>query len=398
MRNPNGFGGIKKLSGKRKRPYAVFVTTGWEPAKKCKIEDIAFLKGVIDDDLYAAVSIQYQAHIDRQKDFSSKQIQKPIGYYATRQEAMIALADYNKSPYDIDKRNTTFGDVYEILLQEKFSKMKDSARAGYTGSYKKCDEIKDIRMSELRKAHMQKIIDDHADKSKSLQANIIKLFNAIYKFAMENDICEKNYAEFVTISSEKESKEKVPFSRDEIQVLWDNLDYKHTPRSKSNNALYGLQMVDSVLIMIYTGVRISELLDLKKEDIHVDERWIDLKGTKTKAAKRIVPIHRKIIPLLEKRIADLNDDEYIFTASNGNRITYKQYSDKILTLLCDTLKIYHHTAHECRHSFATYAASSKLNPVLLKKIIGHSAQDITQDIYTHAFIEDLIEEIDKLDL
>lgn len=57
-----------------------------------------------------------------------------------------------------------------------------------------------------------------------------------------------------------------------------------------------------------------------------------------------------------------------------------------------------HKPHECRHSFMTYAAASKLNPILVKKMVGHAAQDITQDIYTHAFIEDLIEEIDKFEL
>lgn len=43
-------------------------------------------------------------------------------------------------------------------------------------------------------------------------------------------------------------------------------------------------------------------------------------------------------------------------------------------------------------------AKPKLNPVLLKKIIGHSAQDLTQDTYTHAMIEDLVAEIDKYTL
>ena len=207
---------------------------------------------------------------------------------------------------------------------------------------------------------------------------------------MENDIVEKNYSEFVTITSEKESKDKVPFSRAEIDLLWNNIAWTVTNTAK--NGTNGQQFVDSVLIMIYTGCRISELLDMKVEDIHLEERWIDLRGTKTKAAKRIVPIHKKIIPLLERRMTGT----YLLEA-NGKKFTYTKYTRFFFDPMCEAFGM-NHTPHECRHSFATYAAASNLNKTLLKKIIGHAAQDLTTDTYTHTFIEDLIKEIDKLQL
>ncbi len=57
-----------------------------------------------------------------------------------------------------------------------------------------------------------------------------------------------------------------------------------------------------------------------------------------------------------------------------------------------------HTPHECRHTFATVAAASNMNKVLLKKIIGHASSDLTENVYTHAYIDDLIAEIDKYNL
>ena len=57
-----------------------------------------------------------------------------------------------------------------------------------------------------------------------------------------------------------------------------------------------------------------------------------------------------------------------------------------------------HTTHECRHTFATISATCNMNTILRKKIIGHKTGDITDDIYTHAYIEDLITEIDKYDI
>lgn len=390
MRNPNGFGSVKKLSGKRRRPFGVYVTTKFEVAQR--VPEIDFLENILSADLYAQVTTEYEAYKANQPPVA-RQVQQCIGYYETRPEAMIALAEYNKNPFDIDKRNTTFGQIYEILLKEKFDKMKPSAKAAYVTAFKRCGEISDIRMIELRKAHMQKIVDDNIDKSKSTLNNLLKLFHAVYKFALENDICEKNYAEFVTAESDKESKAKVPFSREEIEALWNNIEWAYDPY-KPHSTL-GRPYVDMVLIHIYTGMRPAELFDLKKSDIHLEERWIDLRGTKTKAAKRIVPIHKKIIPLVEKRMQD--ESEYLFTTGTGKPFSNSLYRQSFFEHLCKQFNM-NHTPHECRHTFATFAAASGLNKVLLKKIIGHSAGDLTEDTYTHAFIEDLIIEIDKLSI
>ena len=194
MRSPNGYGAVKKLGGKRRRPFAVYITTGWEMV-----------------------------------DGKAKQIQKPIGYYATRQEAMIALADYNKSPFDISSRSTTFEDIYNILLEEKFNKMKPSARTAYLTAFNRCESIKNIRMTELKKAHMQKIVDDNSHMSRPTLTNLLKLFNAVYKFALENDICEKNYAEI---------EENVKMFRDVgINLIFVETFYHGCSAFKSDNPL-----------------------------------------------------------------------------------------------------------------------------------------------------------------
>ena len=391
MRNPNGYGTVRKLSGKRRRPFAVYITTGFELSKP--VPDIEFLKDIIDKELFEQVSNQYEAYKQTQMP-KSRQKQKCIGYYTTRQEAMIALADYNKNPFDIDKRNTTFSQVYEILLKEKFEKMKPSAKSSYVSTYKKCESLYNIRMVEMRKAHMQKVVDDSAGMSKATLTNYLKLFHAIYKFALENDICEKDYSAFVTIEATEEVEAKVPFNRDEIETLWNNINWVRDPYSP--HTLAGMKFVDMVLIHIYTGVRPIELFDMKKQDVHLDERWIDLRGTKTKAAKRIVPIHKKIIPLLEKRIAEA-DNDYLFPNSKGKPFDGNVYRAQVFNHMCDYFKM-SHTPHECRHTFATFAAASSMNKVLLKKIIGHAAGDLTEDTYTHAFIEDLVKEIDKLNI
>lgn len=390
MKNPNGYGTIKKLSGNRRRPFAVVVTTGYE--MRVKKRDISFLKEALTEELFQQVETAYNEYIAKQP--KGKQNQVAIGYYEKQADAQIALAEYNKNPYDLDKRAITFQQVYEIFKAEKIEKMKPGSRASYEGAYKKCGSLYNMRMHEIVTTHMQNVVNEYADKSKSTQNNLLKLFHAIYKIADKNNFVEKDYSKFVEITSEKESKEKKPFTREEVQVVWDNLEWVH--KSERKSAVSGVALMDSVVIMLYTGMRISELLELKAEDIHLEERWIDLRGTKTAAARRIVPVHKKIIPLIKRRIV-LNSTGYIFRNNKDKKIDYNGYLTSFFEPMCDAFSM-RHTPHECRHSFATYAAASRMNPILVKKIIGHSAQDLTQDTYTHAMIEDLVAEIDKYTL
>ena len=391
MRLPNGYGSIKKLSGKRRRPYGVYVTTGFKMTTS--VPDIGFLKDVLSDSLYEQVQTEYDAYKAKQPPVA-KQVQKCIGYYETRAESMIALAEYNKNPFDINKKDITFGQVYDLLFEKEIKNMKVSAKKCYTTAYQKCDSLKNMHMREIKLAHLQNVVDQYSDKSRSTQNNLLILFHAIYNLCMENDIIEKDYSAFVKKTSKVEKKEKKPFSKQEIQTIWENIDWLQTISRK--NTLTGVHMMDSIIIMLYTGVRIGELLEIKPSDVHISERWIDLRGSKTKAAKRIVPIHKKIIPLIEKRLAECTG-EYLFCGNDGNQLNYSRYKSMFYVLFMEEFKI-ERTPHECRHTFATVAARSNMNKVLLKKIIGHASADITEDVYTHAYIEDLIAEIDKYDL
>lgn len=378
IKNPNGFGTVKKLSGKRRRPYAVVVTTKYDQGAK----DISFLEEPLGKELFAEVKEKYERHIEEKME--TRQVRKYLGYYATRPEAMIALAEYNRNPYDIDKRNMTFGQIYDILYEESFSKMKKQAKSSYVTSFKKCDSIKNIRMPELRKNHMQRIVDEYAGMSKSTQRNMLGLFHQIYKFALANDICEKDYSQFVEVTSEKKTGKKVPFTREEVQILWDNLD----------NDNY--EFIDSYLIMIYGGMRNEELRFMRKEDVHLEERYIELKGTKTEAAERLIPIHKKVVPLFKKRLAE-GDSEWLFPSVRGNPISDHPYRERFKQTMKE-LNLYPHKPHECRHSFATFATASEIPKVFRKKIMGHSSQDLTDDVYTHVFIEDLLKQIDKFEV
>ena len=91
------------------------------------------------------------------------------------------------------------------------------------------------------------------------------LFTQLFKYALQNDICSKDYAKFIDISQYKDKNpnaiERKPFTKEEIQTLWSKAD--------SN------EYISVVLMLIYSGVRVGELLDLKKENVNLSEKWFE---------------------------------------------------------------------------------------------------------------------------
>lgn len=347
IRQPNGFGSVHRLSGKRRKPWRVRKTKGWE--------------------------------IDEQTG-QTRQIYITIGYYATRQEAIQALSDYNKDPYDISTHTTTFKEVYEKWSAEHFEEIVPSARRTWISAFKHSEPLWDYRMRDLRAEHLEQTIkaakvgDDTKKRMKSL-------YNLMYKYALRHEIVDKDYAALCKpVKKKTPSKPKVPFTDEEMQLLWNNLDFA---------------FVDMVLIGIYSGWRPQELATLKKSDIDLEAKTM-FGGLKTEAGKnRYVPIHSKILPLIIKRYE--KSDTMLFediNSNNGIEMTYDKYRERFMNIM-DYLGL-KHKPHETRHTFITRAKEAGVDEYCLKLIVGHQIGDVTERVYTHRTVESLAAEIEKI--
>lgn len=340
MRNPNGFGSVVKLSGKRRRPYAVRVTAGWA-----------------DD---------------------GKQILKYVSYHTKKADAVKALLEFNTNPYDIDAARITFAEVYERWTKTEFETLSDSMVNAYRSAYKHCKPLYGKVFKELRKTHLQAVVD--AIEAPSMQDVTKFLFLKSYKYAMENDIVNKNYAQFVKIAKKEESKAKTPFTREEIDILWANVDK--------------VKYADLVLILLYTGMRIGELLNMEKANIFLEERYM-IGGSKTKAGKnRIIPLHKRIVPLIENRM-DESDSQWLFINRIGAKLKYNSFTQYHWEPLMKLVGA-EHTPHDTRHTFISEMSRLDVNQLTIRKIVGHSDKSVTEH-YTHKTIEELVSAVDKLD-
>lgn len=363
MRNPNGYGTVRHYKGKRRNPYGAFVTQGYQICPN--LPEISFLRDFLTDGEYLLIKEKYDAYRANLPP-RARAKEQCIGWFKTRKDAMMALAEYNRNPYSLDEQAATFADVFELLCRTKLSNSAPATISTYRARYARCSSLYEMRFADIREKDLQMVLDGCRGMSVGTVRGVFTLFRAMYALAINNGIAQRDYSRNVSFDKRttKPPKERGTFTAEEIASLW-----------SSDNA-----HADALLVLLYTGLRASELLGLESKDVHLEERWMHVRGTKTGNADRVVPLHRDILPVMQRHLG----------SGKLFPVSYNQLRDAVRRLTSGK-----HTAHECRHTFITVATECGIDPVCLRKMVGHSA-GVTEDVYTHISAEGLVEEIDKL--
>jgi len=342
MRNPNGYGSVYKLSGKRRKPFVAKKTIGF--------------------------------------DDSGRQLYQTIGYYEKRDQAMLALAEYNKNPLMIDRDKITFTELFEIWKAKKFDSATTSTINGYTAAYKNSPSLHNMKFIDIKTLHLDKAITDCKLGHGSLRKMKI-LYQQLYAYAMANDIATKDYSEYVKLEENKEKVVRIPFSKAEIDNLF--------------KIELTLPFIDTILIMIYSGIRPGELINIKHDDVSISDQYFIVTESKTEAGQnRLVPINAKILPFFKRRF-EAGTEYLIMHPSKDKRMGYDYYYRAVFQPIMEQLNM-QHRPHDCRHTFATLLNNANANPTSIKNMIGHNSFVTTEKIYTHKDIGELRKAIDLI--
>ena len=351
MRLPNGLGSVHKIGDdkRRRKPWRARV----------------------------------KSHIEKDHE-SGTAIQKyiTIGYYETEIEAIDALMNYRKSPYTLEAATCTFADVFEMWKAKKYQSVSKAAQKSYNAAYNNSGPLHAMKMRDIRANHMEQIMTDLTVGYKS-QALIKTFWGQIFKYAMEHDIIQKNYAEFVKLKDKDPGTKRTAIPAEDREKIWKAIDA-------------GDQEAEIAMIYIYTGMRASELLEVKKENVNLDTR-IMIGGLKTEAgADRHIPLHKCIMPFMERLMQ--TDGEYLvmrYDKGTPKPINYARYSKFHWAPLMERLGLTEYTAHYCRHTCATMLREANVAEDIRKLILGHKSGDIT-DRYTHHSDAMLVKAIDTV--
>ena len=391
------------------------------------------------------------ARITIGKDKNGVAIRHYIDTFETELDALVCLETYHKNPYPlyieenkynrivtfskipyplvpvtnpkkkiiekVKKDNYTFKQLFnkfketkmltkeEEQMEKKYHirpKNKPFGRnycRGMITAFHNSKALYDRVYKELRASDFYKHLKE-SKKGIDSQRQMVNLYLNLDKFALEEDIIEKGYAQFIpTISSKKEvkkaknksvEKERL-FTYEQIDYLW-NFKTRSSGLKEHSKKEREMFIRDFWLMLLYSGMRADELLSLYTVNIFLDDNYL-IGGLKTEAGiNREIPIHPAVKHLYEKYYNPNN--EFLFMQPNGNKVDYDYY----LYHFQHNFKYLHpelsgHTAHDARHMLRNELRKLGIKDIIINSILGHSNDDVGEDIYSHVSIEEKLEAI-----
>ena len=246
--------------------------------------------------------------------------------------------------------------------------------------------------------------------------NYKRSLKASFYIAIQDDCVRKNPFDFkLSEVLENDTKEKVALTEEQEQALLSFI--------KTDNVYH--KYYDDVLILLKTGLRISELcgltvadIDFKNEVVIIDHQLLKSKEQgyyietpKTKSGIRQVPLSRETIqafqrvmkkrPKAEPFVID-GRGNFLFVNHKGKPKVAIDYNMLVVRMVKKYNKYHkdnplpHITPHTLRHTFCTRLASKNMNPKDLQYIMGHSNISITMNWYAHASIDTAKSEVQRL--
>lgn len=164
--------------------------------------------------------------------------------------------------------------------------------------------------------------------------------------------------------------------------------------------------MQGILLCLYTGLRIGELLALRWQDIDFEksllivshtsrdtENGIVLEDPKTETSRRVIPLPRQLLPRLRSLKKSSHSD---FVVANGDQPLLIRSYQRSFELLLKKLHIQHRGFHALRHTFATRALECGMDVRTLSEILGHRNPTVTLNRYAHSLLEHKREMMNRL--
>ena len=228
---------------------------------------------------------------------------------------------------------------------------------------------------------------------------ILTVLNLAFEYACDMEIIEQNPCTRIRRSRE-DAKKVEAFTKDEQRKIEIEIMNSDDPR------LFG------ILLCLYTGIRIGELLGLEWADVDLQHGFIAINKTvyrdkdesgewqlivdkpKTIASDRIIPLPSYISQMMAKQKESAKTD-YVIENKKGERMSIRSYQ-YIFEHLTEKVGVRKLNFHALRHTFATRAIECGMDIKTLSEIMGHKNASITLNRYAHSMMDTKIEMMQKL--
>lgn len=329
----------------------------------------------------------------------------------------LRTEQYNdEKAINVVDKNMTLDEWFDIWLSTCKKNCRSSTKGSYITHYKRIqEELGWRKLTSLNLIVMQEAFNKL--KTDNARKNSKKILVDMLNRAVDTDLLVKNVAKQInTVIAKEEKKERRVLTIRETELFLEQAK--------------GTFYENLFILALETGLRVGELsalqwedIDFKKKVIHVKHTLcyfskngkyvFEMHDTKTNNGKRTIPLTAKAINslkcqklqkqeiILKGKTAKEEFQNLVFVTKNNQptqQFLINQCMDLIIRKVNKAgIELQPFTPHTFRHTFATRAIESGMNPKTLQRILGHGTLQMTMDLYCHVTEDTLFEEMEKFE-
>lgn len=310
-------------------------------------------------------------------------VRKSIGVFPTYKAASEALA---KAIYTFEietsaaKETVTLQTIYDhFICSHYYEGLSKSAQSSHRTAWTHLEDCWNIPISSINKESFQSRINALCSQGykRETLAKVRNLASLLCKEAMGMGLITVNYGQLIQLPKSDSTAAK-PFSSQDLKVIWQAAD------SGNIDAM-------AVLILIYTGMRPTELLGINIA-VHLhqegDYQYFQT-GSKTEAGiDRIIPIPNILHSIISSLIANRTEGALI-ASEKGGFFRLDNWRPRHFNALMSELRLSGYVPYSCRHTYADIQKRRNISPEIMMEIMGHEDYSTTVERYQTTTAEDI---------
>jgi len=257
----------------------------------------------------------------------------------------------------------------------KLKTLSNSKQTAYKIAWNRMEKLHSAQVDLISVNDLQTYLDQVCPSYYTMKDCKSLLVN-LFRIAAADGFANDRIPSMVTLP-ELEENERIPFSENEQKSLWKLYDS-------------GDLVAAVPIVMIYTGMMPGECMQLRTENINLEDRTITGVGLKTKVRRKSpVLIAEVLLPVLQDLIDHARPDGFLWTQSKDE--WYKDYYAVLQRAGCRKLSPY-----SCRHTTASaLAITENIAPQTIKKVMRWSTSAML-DRYAHPTAQDALDAVDAI--
>lgn len=331
----------------------------------------------------------------------------------------LAIANGNISSEDITFKE--FADYWLSSVLKNKLKPTSYTRKEVTLINQVYPYIGNIPITQITHFDIQNMVNQLTDKELSY-STIKKAYEAVNGCIKEYRIktaTQFNPCEGISLpTNSQKSVSNITFFDEKQRNLIIN---EATRKYKTGRPVYRLGYV--IIILMYTGMRIGELLALTWDDVNLINKTININknavivkttedgnnhyklstqnSTKTKSSYRTIPMSQIAYNAFQEIQKITGNMDYVVSSANNKQINPRNINRMFHNILTQTGIAKDHSefcgVHTLRHTFASMLFNNGCNVKVVSELLGHSDTKITENIYIHLIKEQKIKAIQDID-